>query len=378
MKKTINILVVVIISILLKSCGVDSITIQGTNFILSKEEKARRLDSIRIVKVIDDRPSSGYVIGHYPAGMNNRNVPVIIDKQLDNYLKNSFNSLIVKDTTQKSYIPVTVYINQFETAVGGDFWGFYDYHKYSYLFEYPNKSNHIEKLQIIDSLTIGGHSLAEKLQKLTKDGIRSAARNFIDSYNYKNDNLSIPNIESNTKSSISGNDTKSIQIDSIDFTKSRKFDSKSGGYFGCYRGNNVDNGFRVMYLKIVRKDSSKFEIGTGIGFTFFKVKPSKDINSGTFYAIHSPIMFRYNFSDNANGFFIGGCLSIEGGTESIGYGNNQDLQFFFGPTVEESVGIYLFKAVSLTFGTYQLAHFGSKVLPYDLGLVFSIGITGIY
>ena len=54
--------------ILLNSCGSDKIIFYGTNFIMSKEEKENRLDSVRIRNFVDNGTRADNPIGIAYAG----------------------------------------------------------------------------------------------------------------------------------------------------------------------------------------------------------------------------------------------------------------------------------------------------------------------
>ena len=365
--------------LLLHSCGLGSLMFHATNINLTKEELANRLDSVRIVNVVDLRSTADFsIIGQYPSGINNKIVPVKIDRPLNEYLMESFNTLIVKDFEQTSYIPVTVFVKEFETSEIVDYGGYLNYHRYSYTFQYPGKSNKSESVLITDALTFDGSSLKQKIQKVTKDGIRSAASEFIQKFKNPNYNQKNHRDTLNYQTAINNNYKDNILFDNINSNRNQIINSKSGAYFAYFSGNKIDPGGRILYLNMSNYDNSKFEFGYGAGITFFNVKMNEDNRAAVFFALHAPFIIRYNFNEVSSGFFANCCLTLDAGSERHSYFDNREVNFFFGPTIEESLGVYLSKNFSLTLGSYQLAFLNSKLLPNDIGFVLSLSITGDY
>lgn len=163
--------------------------------------------------------------------------------------------------------------------------------------------------------------------------------------------------------------------DSIDFKKINPVETKSGVLFKYYAGQNIDKGFMFSYLLLSNAKGSKWEFGSGYGAMYFKAKPKENLSSGYIFGLTAPLIIRYNFSDELDGFFLNGNLHLLAGTESE---NGSKTSFFFGPILEESIGVYIGKSISLTAGVYQFGLLGSKVLSSDFGFIFNISVTGKY
>jgi hypothetical protein len=322
---------------------------------LKKEDKDRLLDSVRIVKVIDRRPTKDSIIGFARTGSFDKRVPLIIDRPLTGYLKESFNSMISKNPDATGSVGVTIYVDKFESGINESVFSNNIYHRYSYLFDFPIDSNRTRSVRIIDSLSLKSTSFDnDRISWVIKDGIKKSSREFIDYYKENKYSLSYPYISS-TATPGESNTSNGALIDSINHPKKQEGKSKAGMNFSYYRGSNIDVGFRAEYLQMSLKDSSRLEMGIGSGLTVFSVKPNEKYSSGTYWESNSGLLFRYNMSDSINTAFIGGGFKLSAGTETIkGYAGTGDMHIFFGPTFEEFVGIYLFKPIAISIGSYQL------------------------
>lgn len=356
-----KIILIILLPVLLFSCKSESYVLNGSKFSTNKADKKYRIDSVKVVKVVDNRKTKDSIIGI--ADMD-RNL-LTIDRPLVDYLKLGFNTLICKDSNQKSYIPVTVYVDEFFSDRFAAYWKQAVNHKFSYLFEYPLGSE-IKKLRIIDSLLLFDDPSVAQQFGLMNRGIRESARFF--TAKIINDKL-LDSVNENTTEPL----TKKNDIDSINLVPSKIFEFKNGFLGNYYLGQKTQFGFLLSYLMMFHPPNSRSEVGYGYSFQYHKIK--YDDNEGSLYGFNTPLVYRYNLSDDINGMFLGGGLSLIFGTEKAGY---LDYGFFVGGRIEETIGYYLTRQIALNAGFYQTGLFGSKLLPTDIGFVFSLSITTDY
>lgn len=361
--------------IFLFSCSSEKVIFKANRFSLTEEEANKRLDSVLIVEVIDKRKTQDNKIGVTFRGFFKNEVPFIMDQPVSSYLKSSFNSLIVKNNEAKNYIPVTVYINEFKTHYYYNIWDYYPYFKYSFLFEFTGKDSVKKKFHILDSVECTKDNATNSYSKAIKNGVRNSADQFIEYY--RNQQTTLPNTFSkgDDAAGLVNKSQMKPTKDSVNLAKIRGDGSKSGGLFKYYAGENIESGFVLAYISMKAKKQEKWEFGAGYGLIHLSIKPHDDIGSGSLYGLTAPIMVRYNLSDDFDGVFLSGNAHLLFG--SVGSAGNSS-GMFFGGILEESLGIYLGKNVSLTAGVYQFGLTGSNLISSDLGYIINLSITGDY
>ncbi|MBI5326331.1 MAG: hypothetical protein HZB41_13840 [Ignavibacteriae bacterium] len=356
-----KVFLIIILSILIHSCKSESYILNASKFYTNKADKKYQIDSFKVVNVIDNRETKDSVIGIADMEGNH----LTIDKPLVDYLKLGFNTLICKDSNQTNYIPVTVYVDEFYSKRFAAFWKQAVNHKFSYLFEYPYRDE-IKRLRIMDSLLLfDDPSVAQQIGLMNR-GIRESARFF--TAKLKDDKL-LDTVSVFSKEQLS----EKGKIDSINLVPARIFEFKNGFLGNYYFGQKTQFGFLLSYLMMFHPPGARGEVGYGYSFQYYKI--NYDDNEGSLYGLNTPLIIRYNLTDNLNGLFLGCGLSIIYGTEKAGY---LDYKFFVGGRIEESIGYYLTKNIALNAGFYQMGLFGSRLLPTDIGLVFSLSITSDY
>jgi hypothetical protein len=140
------------------------------------------------------------------------------------------------------------------------------------------------------------------------------------------------------------------------------------------QGAKITTGFRISYCMLSQNKDSQVPWGLGMGLTFYDIENKEDDIRGNFVSFAGRLVGKYYLSSAATSVFLGGNLALSGGSEQIDYGNHQETKFFFGPTLEETLGCTLNQKISFEFGFFQLVHFGSKVLPSDVGFVVGLSI----
>jgi hypothetical protein len=352
----------VFLLIFLYSCSTPETNIlHGYNYVVKKEDKKYQVDSFKVVTVIDNRKIKDSVIGD----ADYDKLPLIINRPLPDYLKMMFNTLISKDSSQKYFIPVTVYIDEFFSSRHYDFFSQCANFKFAYLFEYPSGSG-LKSLRIEDSLNLCGDPNVGNQKRFLIDGIRETSKLFTSRIK----TLPIQDTKGFLKNETTKNE---ITIDTINKKPERIFNHKYGVLFNYYTGFKDSKGIFLTYLGMANHPGLNTEIGVGYGFFYFDIHNNNV--EANFYGLTTPIVYRYNLSDNLNGPFLNGLLTLAGGVEQT---NTLPSGVFIGGRIEETVGLYLFNYFSISAGIYQQGYLFSKYLPYDLGFVFSLNITGGY
>ncbi len=343
------------------SCATESNIFDGTKFSLAKNDKLYLLDSFEVVQVIDNRNLPDSIIGE--ADYDDR--PLILNRPLKDYIKMSLNTLMKTDTSQSAKIPVNVYIDEFYSGRYIDAYSHCSYNKYSYLFEYPY-NNKINKLRIMDSMNVCDGEEIYLQKMLIRSGIRNTARFF--QYNHFK-NYPMDTTKQNTTTS----EESKKDIDTIDLYQIFKFDTKSGAIANIYKGFKVDYGIQFTYIVFYTRPNIKYEFGRGIAVQFSEVS-NGDI-TGKSLSFSIPIIHRFNFSPQKNGFFIDLSYSLGGQTENT---KDKFNGFYFGTKLKQSIGYYISDSFSVTAGFYQEGYIKAKLLPYDFGMFLSLNITNTY
>ena len=81
---------------------------------------------------------------------------------------------------------------------------------------------------------------------------------------------------------------------------------------------------------------------------------------------------RYFLTSDKKGLYLSGGLRLAFGNEKINYGSNEETHFFFGPTLEEAIGVSINNKVLMELGAFQLKFWGSDLLPDDVGYSFGM------
>ncbi|MFA6571495.1 MAG: hypothetical protein WCT77_09690 [Bacteroidota bacterium] len=362
--------------LMLKACGPDPRFFKTTKFELSKKDKLNLLDSIKIIDVVDNRIRKDSVIGYISSGKE----PYIIRQPLTKYLKKSFTTLLVKDTSQTTYTPVTISVEEFKSGFDDLLLGTSFFHKYSYLFSFPIQSGKTEKVRIFDSIWSSTPDCGIPLIDLTKGGIKEASGLFSFYFNLCKSNIKDSIFRFDTLYRIVKPGNSLEDIDTINMNNYRKLlnKSKSGSLFNLYRGNK-GGGITIGGIILEHPDSSRFEGEFDAGFSYFSINNVNGSHSASdgIGAVNVSLHIRYNLFKTSQILFLSGGLGLNAGIQTVGY-HLKKIKLFIGPNVEESIGLCLFEQITFKFGCYQLLFLGSDKMPYDLGVVFSLSFTGVY
>jgi hypothetical protein len=338
-----------------------------SNFKVGKEDRQYALDSFKVKEVIDRRAMKDTIIGI----ADEDSVPLIIDRPLPEFLKALMNAYISKPSIEKrSYIPVTVYLDDFYADRKYTFFNKSIHFRYSYVFEYPD-GDHRKSVFIADSLRYYGKVSVEEQSQFIVAGIFDASylfTSYIRDKSKLSSELGITFDTTNTANS----------IDSINLKPFRNIDYKSGILFNYSTGTKNNYGLFFSFIGLFQTPNSKLETGFGL-LGYYRISVNQFKEQKNLDGLYIYKQYRYNFSASASSFFLDSKLNFGVGSETGGgklKETSEYLPFVFLGRLEETVGFTFFGNLSLNVGLYQQGVLFSKILPYDLGFVFSLSLAG--
>jgi hypothetical protein len=150
-------------------------------------------DNVRIDSVIDKRNSPPNQIGIASVGMFNKDVPYILSVSASKFVETALDKLIVKETSEKTKTPITVFIDSFE--VGEEttiFSGEVGYFNCNLRFAYPiTKDSMVQTSSITKKSTSSLLDVTNSLEDLVYQGIIECAKDFVERKLDKEPNLYI-------------------------------------------------------------------------------------------------------------------------------------------------------------------------------------------
>ena len=338
-----------------------------------KREKAK------IVRVTDGRRRPTKDIGTVHVGLFNKSVPYLLEGDLGDVVKSMLDTLIVVPGDQVKIIPIQVSADVFEVGENISLFSEEGYFACNLRFTYPVTPDSTCSRSLFSKQTTSGMDVTGDLEPLIYKGVADCARSFVTTVLDKSPGLEVakdsvrtlavlnPTPSSPGQSREPGNPEQNIAAE-----PSRHDASEID--FHYLKGSKVTIGARVAYSMLNAPRESDLLWGLGISFTYFHVKNTADFLEGNFANFGGRLVGRKFFTAAQTTPYIGGGFGLVAGTEKIDQGTGQDASFFFGPSVDECLGISFNRMVSLEFGTYQIAYFGSKLLPSDIGIIAGISI----
>ena len=368
-RKITLLLLLFFVSILVVSCGAGSYVINSKAAeSYYKKADLLKLDSIKIVKIIDNRSNKDSVLGTAHTGMFNKSVKCILNESVDKFVMSSFNSLISKNPDSKSFTPITIYIDTLKAGDVSQAFSEYAYCRYFFRFSYPYSNNDFKEISISDKIMVSNQlDATDEIPGAVFKAMIKASEDFISYYK-----SNLPKID-NFSSISSKNQIESPKI--IKDTLKKKEDNKTprkGFGLSYLKGGLIKSGFQGGYYEFFHKDSTHFEFGYGITLNYYNIKEHDNIRSASFIHVGLPLIGRFYVNNEPTGLYGALSLKINGGTESLSNGSTKKSNFFFGAAVEESLGIQIGKTLSLQAGIYQLGYIGSQILPSDIGFTGTI------
>ncbi len=380
MRSTLGVVAAVTLMAILTGCGVSSITINPNFSHQGLQQRDLKRDDVQIVKVTDGRKSQAN-IGIAQTGMMNQKTPYHLKGSLAEAVKTMLDTLISGKKVSERVFPIHVSIDMFEVGENTKMFSEEGYFACNLRFMYPVTPDSMAERAIFTKQTTSGMDVTDGLEPLIYKGVADCVRQFVNgTFDKLHDLVTLP-VDSATVFAVK-NPTVAAGKQSGDKVATQHVTTATSNRvkqneisFQYCQGDKIGTGVRGSYSMLSRSETSQFPWGLGISLTFYDVKNKKDGFEGSFINFGGRLAGKYYFSDAPTTAYLGGSLGLAGGTERIRYGTREESTFFFGPNVEEVVGITLGRKVSLEAGAFQLAHFGSKLLPDDVGFIVGISFT---
>ncbi len=371
---------IVMVGFVLMGCGTSSIVVNPDFSRPALAGKSLKREDIRIVEVTDGRKPMSKNIGTVHTGMLNQKTPYILTGSLPDNVKTMLDTLLVVHREQERIFPVKVSVDMFEVGENIGIFSEEGYFACNLQFTYPLSADSMGRRSIFAKQTTSGMDVTDALEPLIYKGIEDCARQFVEGTYDKLQNRVA--LTADSIKSLAAKD--SIQITTAKETKNNKPQpavsethkkvKKDELSFQYCQGDKIATGIRGSYLMLSRTDSSQLLWGLGISLTYFDIVNKQDFYKGTFVNFGGRLAARYLFSLSPTSAYIGGNLGLAGGTEKLTSGSSAQSNFFFGPSIEEVLGVSIGGKVCLEVGAFQLAHFGSKLLPSDIGFIVGMSI----
>jgi hypothetical protein len=314
-------------------------------------------------------------VGTAKVGAFNKEVPYQFDEPVSAYLEKSLNKMICTDTASKNFVPVTVIIDTFKVFEKMNFLNESGIFKASINFIYPVTS---DSTGFISTYTIqeatSGIDVTDMIENQIYKGTHHCAEQFIKDFgktkNYKINSESL--IQKYTEEKPIPQDIRQQAYNNI----FPVIESEAGVGFNYYSGDKIKSGFEANYITFNYKKDDKFQNGFGFGVCVFNIENPIDYDrqyKGNLVAFHGKYIPRYYFMKSSEGLYFEGGLVLTAGSEKISEGESNNTNFFFGPTLSESLGLKL-GPLCIGGGLYEIALLGSKMLPSDMGFIINAGI----
>lgn len=350
---------------LLTGCGPASMTI-NPNYNNPALHKDTLNANSKVVKVIDNRKFKTKDIGFAQVGIANNNVPYFVDGSMEKFIENSINKMIGKNGSDSSFVPLTVVVDSFK--VYEDMAPFAERGRFdcNLRFLYPYMTDSVMTIATKSNQEfLSTVDVTNSLEGLVYKGVAECTDQFAKAYN-----------EGQAKYFVSSEKAAEFKIDSTvianSIVKEEKKDSVDGYSvlgFNYSSGDKIRTGIHIAYQTyIAGKKDRQFLSGFGYMFSFYDILNKDAMLEGSFVGFNYRYALRYYTSESRTGLYFGGAIKLAFGSESIQYGDKKETHFFIGPTFDEIVGISISEKVFIEAGAFQVKHFGSDLLPSDIGV----------
>lgn len=330
-----------------------------------KENIIRDSSNYKVTKVIDNRKTEPTLAGTAQVGMFNKTVPYYLNEPVRQFVENAVNKIIYNKKATKEFASISIAIDSFKVYEKTNLFsenGYFDC-KLRFYFTTADDS--------LYSIITSSHQVSNRLdatgslEGLIYQGLVDCVQKFYKTYK----DISPNNIVKREKSSeinIAG--VKTIEVPDTSENETNNFTIFGAQYL---KGDKIKNGFQFTYQFYSPFKNPQFEDGFGYSFSYYDILNNDDLLKGSFFSFNGRYSFRYYTASSQNGIYFSGGLRLTFGNEKIDYGySNTKSNFFFGPNIEEIVGISISKKVFLEAGLFQILYAGSKLLPSDFGYLF--------
>jgi hypothetical protein len=333
----------------------------------------------KVVQVIDKRKEKANNVGIAQVGILNKKVPYNIDRSVSEFVGKSVTQML--STCEDSlFLPLKIIIHKFIVWKGTNMPSETGYFYCNLSFIYPTGMGSFDTVGLHVNEDSSSMDDADGVEELMYKGISKSTELFLEKYSEKKSIYLTSVIDStifeNNKGTVSG-DTNNIET--MDTSSSQDNYRRSVSQYiedeyvgpSYTSGNNIKFGIQFLYQRFIKLGS---HTGGGFGylFLFYDVENPTKYLAGSFINFGYRYGLRYFLSTEKKGLYLSGGLRLSFGNEKIKYGSNEKTHLFFGPTVEEALGISINNRVLLEFGAFQLKLWGSDLLPDDVGYSFGM------
>ena len=355
-----------IFALFLLSCGSGNLIIKSPSIDKNDVSNTQKIDSVRINSVIDLRNMrSSRIIGKLTIYREGKKEKLFVLKEpLEDMLLSAFNAQICKDSSQSSFIPVTLTVSQFE-LISNDYKSYFNY-KYS--FDFPDVNGNTHSIKIGNHIEDSTGSGTVGLDSMLRQGLLMSGKLFVDNYYlYK----------SGKPDTLGFSELNHLEASQSYYNNPNRIEEKNGLGVVLSPGDGVGN-IRLEYIKYTHRQNSQHESGWGLGILCGTLKSNKyqgysDFKGNTLYlCAMMSYSARFGLTQSLTGPFIGGSGFLGVGS-SIGDYKESGLGYCVG--IDAYLGVYLFKQLSFAAG---LSHIIGDDSNSSTNLVFKFNITNAY
>lgn len=360
-----NVVAIILIGMIIYGCSSaeKTVLVKSRAGLNAKDYDERyKLDSFKVVKVIDERASQDEFIGIADRSGAN----LMLQEPLSDYLLPRFNLAIARDTSIKKYTPVTVRVRDFYYGPSGPFYNKGVFFKYDLAFEYPYAGG-TKTFVMVDSANRISHGMLASPQNLDPGqeittGIRRVARLFVLNTQEK------ISIADNQKVSWDSTSPKVQSFDSLNWATIVRQQYRYGLEYkhriGIKSRRNVSAG---IYKSI--RYCNNYDIGLGLEASYAEVKYGKGL--GSLYTVGLSTTYGDLFTENIDWLRYLIAFQSNGGSERFGLRRKE----IYGGRLEGTIGVDILKYISVDLGAFLQGHLGAHLLPYDAGMTITVGLT---
>jgi len=353
-------------------CGGPVIVIPNYN----NAEFSKKLDSLknspRVIKVVDKRGAKSTYAGTAQVGLFNALEPYYLDEPVSMFVESAVNKMISNNELNSKYVPVNIAVEQFKVYERESSFSEKGYFDCKLKFRYNLTRDSVVSIVTVGHQVTSGLDVTNSLEGLIYKGVSDCTQQFC---KFFKNNIPIDSLkEGMPVEIITSDDTNNTKISYVPETLKQK-DRISTNYFGIeyIQGNKIPSGVNILYQQFYNLSGQQLAGGFGMSFSYYNVSNSNLYMDGAFLGITARYSLRYFWTNAKSGFYFAFGLRLIGGNEKIDYGNgNSQTNYFFGPTIEESVGFSISKKFMIEAGLYEIKLWGSQLLPDDIGIAAGI------
>ncbi len=362
-----------LISAMLVGCGGSDVLLQPnySNREITSQKIARA--NIKISQVVDNRKVDERTIGSARVGAFNRLVPYHTAVPFNEFVKNVLDSLFTT-APNTVVVPAVVYLDTFAVGEGQSLFSESGFVHAKMYFGVPVARDSLMYFRAgFDSTVYSGVDVTDMLEPLIYASVVECGKQFVEKMRTMNTQfVSMPN-DSISLVAVPAT-PENIAAQSIEASPLKQKITTYSNIGAMYSvGGKMQRGIRLFYNMLGQKDSSRTMTGGGFNLEILSINNKTAFIKGTMVSYGGNFLLREMFSDEPTSGYFGLQGTLTFGNETIDYGSHKESSFYLGPFLRETVGVSLNKKAFLEAGLYEIALFGSKMLPSDVG--FSFGVS---